>query len=405
VSGYLEKLEARLAAVAIGAPLLIMKSNGGVTSAREVRRAPILTALSGPAAGAVAARHVGSGCGASRLIAIDIGGTSADITLIDDGDLRLTTRGRIGAWPVGLPMVDIVTIGAGGGSAARRVIGERIAAPLAMSVEAAARGILAIVDNNMAGAIRVASVEQGHDPRDFALLAFGGAGPLHGGALARLLGMARVIVPPGPGVLSALGLLVSDLKAEFARTCLQKAGAFDCSAMAQAFAELEAEAVAFLDAEGVPAAARRLTAHASLRYRHQGFELFVPWAGNAVTERSLQATIAAFHRRHARLYTFAQEDTPVEIVTLRVDALGLLPAPVRREVPAAGRLAEAQIGTQAIALEHGTAAAAVYARERLGHGARIDGPAIITELDATTLLRDGETGSVDRYGNLIISVG
>ena len=464
VSGYLEKLEARLAAVAIGAPLLIMKSNSGVTSAREVRRAPILTALSGPAAGAVAARHVGSGCGASRLIAIDIGGTSADITLIDDGDLRLTTRGRIGAWPVGLPMVDIVTIGAGGGSmarlgeggalsvgpasagaspgpacyrrggtaptvtdahlvlghlppyllggsfaldvaAARRVIGERIAAPLAMSVEAAARGILAIVDNNMAGAIRVASVEQGHDPRDFALLAFGGAGPLHGGALARLLGMARVIVPPGPGVLSALGLLVSDLKAEFARTCLQKAGAFDCRAMAQAFAELEAEAVAFLDAEGVPAAARRLTAHASLRYRHQGFELFVPWAGNAVTERSLQATIAAFHRRHARLYTFAQEDTPVEIVTLRVDALGLLPAPVRREVPAAGRLAEAQIGTQAIALEHGTAAAAVYARERLGHGARIDGPAIITELDATTLLRDGETGSVDRYGNLIISVG
>ncbi len=464
VSGYLARLEGRLGATGIAAPLLIMKSNGGVTSTRAVRRAPIETALSGPAAGAVAAGYVGSGCGRSRLIAIDIGGTSADITLIEDGRPRLTTRGRVGDWPVGLPMVDIVTIGAGGGSlarvsedgalsvgpasagavpgpacypnggseptvtdahlvlghlppyllggsfaldvaAARRAIAERIAAPLRMHLEAAARGILAIVDSNMAGAMRIACVEQGHDPRDFSLLAFGGAGPLHGGALARLLGMSTLIVPPGPGVLSALGLLLCDLKAEFARTCLQKAGAFDYRGIAHTFAELEAEARAFLDAEGVPEAARRLSAHASLRYRHQGFELFVPWAGNTITEQSTQATVAAFHRQHERLYTFAQEDTPVEIVTLRVDALGLLPPPARRELPAAGRLADARIGTQSVAFEEGRSEAAIYARERLGQGARVDGPAIITELDATTLLREGQTGIVDRYGNLIVSVG
>jgi N-methylhydantoinase A len=461
VSRYVEKLDRRLAAAAIAAPLLIMKSNGGVTSTRAARRAPIETALSGPAAGAVAASYVGVNCNRRNLIAIDIGGTSADITLIQDGRPRLTTHGRVGDWPLGLAMVDIVTIGAGGGSIARiseggaltvgpasagaapgpacyrrggveptvtdahlvlghlppyllggsfeldvaaasHAIRSRIAEPLGMELEAAARGILAIVDSNMAGAIRVASVEQGHDPRDFPLLTFGGAGPLHGGALARLLGMPAILVPPGPGVLSALGLLVSDLKAEFARTCLQKAGAFDCRSVRRAFAELEAEARAWLDAEGVPEAARRISAHASLRYQHQGFELFVPWAGQEITDQSALATVAAFHRLHERLYTFAQEDTPVEIVTLRVDALGVFPPPMARELPPAGRLEDARIGTQSVAFEVGRAEATIYARDRLGAGAQIAGPAILTELDATTLLLCGQTGTVDRFGNLII---
>jgi N-methylhydantoinase A len=222
----------------------------------------------------VGAAYVGAGAGHPNLIGIDIGGTSADISLIHDGAPGLTTNGRIGGWPVGLPMVDLVTIGAGGGSiarltaggtmvvgpesagaqpgpvcygrggseptvtdahlalghlppyllgggfaldvdAARSAIAKKFAEPLGLSIEAAARGILAIVDNNMVGAIRVVSVERGHDPRDFSLLPFGGAGPLHGGALARLLGIPTIVVPPAPGVLSALGLLVSSLKAEF----------------------------------------------------------------------------------------------------------------------------------------------------------------------------------------------
>jgi N-methylhydantoinase A len=461
VAAYVERLDRRIAEEGIRAPLLLMKSSGGVTSTRSVRRAPVETALSGPAAGAVGAAYVGANCGHKNLIGIDIGGTSADISLIHGGEPGLTTNGRVGNWPVGLPIVDIATIGAGGGSiarvsdtgalsvgpesagavpgpvcyarggveptvtdahlvlghlppyllggrfkldaeAARHAVRRRIAEPLGMSVEAAARGILAIVDNNMVGAIRVVSVERGHDPRDFSLLPFGGAGPLHGSALARLLGMPTIVVPPGPGVLSALGLLVSNLKAEFTRTCLQKAGAFDIATIARVFAELEREARAWLDAEAVPAETRRIAWHASLRYQHQGFELSLPWSGGEATQTSAQATVAAFHRLHERLYTFAQEDTPVEIVTLRVDAAGVFPAPAMRELPPAGPLEAALAGTQAVFFEGGRADAAIYARERIGAGARIVGPAILTELDATTLLLPGQVGEVDRFGNLIV---
>jgi N-methylhydantoinase A len=246
------------------------------------------------------------------------------------------------------------------------------------------------------------SVERGHDPRDFSLLPFGGAGPLHGGALARLLGMSAIVVPPAPGVLSALGLLASDLKAEFSRTCLQKAGQFDAAAVARLFSELEADARAWLEAEGVPEQARRTEWYASLRYQHQGFELDVPWASRSVTEASAAATVAAFHKLHERLYTFSQEDTPVEIVTLRVDARGVFPAPALRELPPSGPLEDARIGAQALFLESGPVEAGIYLRKRLGAGARLEGPAIVTQLDATTLILPGQAGVVDRLGCLII---
>ncbi len=245
VSTYVTRLEERLKAAGVDAPLLLMQSNGGVAGSRTIRKAPALTALSGPAAGVVGARGVvAAACGIRDLITVDIGGTSADICLIKDGEVGLTQRGQVGEWPLPLPMVDMVTIGAGGGSiarivdgallvgpmsagarpgpacyghggqeptvtdahvalgtlpdrllggrmaldvdAARRVIREKVADPLGMSVEDAARGILAIVDSNMMGALRVVSVERGHDPRDFTLVPFGGAGPLHGCSLAEL---------------------------------------------------------------------------------------------------------------------------------------------------------------------------------------------------------------------------
>ena len=464
VASYVERLGRRMAEAGVAAPLLLMKSSGGVTSARTVRRVPVETALSGPAAGAVGAAKVGAGSGHLNLIAIDIGGTSADISLINGGEPGLTMNGRIGEWPVGLAMVDLVTIGAGGGSiarlsptgaltvgpksagaapgpvcygrggveptvtdahlvlgqlppyllggsflldvdAARGAIRQRIAEPLGLGVEAAARGILAIVDNNMVGAIRVVSVERGHDPREFALIPFGGAGPLHGGSLARLLGMPLIVVPPTPGVLSAHGLLVSDLKAEFARTCLQKANALDAGAVARLFAELDAEAVGWLAAEGVAPPARRITWHASMRYQHQGFELNVPWPGREVTGASARAAVAAFHRLHERLYTFAQEDMPVEIVTFRVGARGALPAPTMRELPAAGPLEAARTAVQTVFFEEGPAEVSIYARDRLGAGARLSGPSILTQFDATTLLLPGQRAEVDRFGSLLITEG
>ncbi|MBI3710241.1 MAG: hydantoinase/oxoprolinase family protein [Proteobacteria bacterium] len=464
VSSYVARLERRLKDGRIAAPLLLMKSSGGVTGAEAVRLTPVQTALSGPAAGVVGAQFIGESAGFRDLISVDIGGTSADICLIKDGTPGLTTNGKVGDWPLTLPMIDMTTIGAGGGSiarvsktgaltvgpesagakpgpvcyggggaeptvtdahlvlghlppyllsgamrldvaAARQAIRSKIAEPLGLDLLTAARGILAIVDNHMVGAIRVVSVERGHDPREFALLPFGGAGPLHGGALARLLDIKTIVVPPAPGVLSALGLLVSNLKSEYSRTCLERPPHFDLSRMAAVLAALEQEAQAWLVAEGVPAAEREIAWHASLRYEHQGFELTVPWAGRAVTDESVAGTIAAFHRLHERLYTFAQEDTPVEIVTLRVDAIGRLPRPTLPGLPRGGAPAAAIIDRLPVEFESGRAEAPVYDRARLGAGARIAGPAIVVQLDSTTLLLPGQTAEMHRYGSLIVQDG
>ena len=461
VSAYVERLERRAEERGIAAPLLLMKSSGGVASTRAVRRAPVETALSGPAAGIVGASFTAAQAGFGDLITIDIGGTSADVALVKGGQPGLTTTGRIGDWRVTLPMVDLTTIGAGGGSIARlsetgglvvgpqsagavpgpvcyrrggtqptvtdahlvlghlperlldgsfrldrelahKAIAERIAAPLGLEVEAAARGIIDIANNTMLGAIRVVSVERGHDPRELVLVPFGGAGPLHGGALARLIGCPTVVVPPAPGVLSALGLLASSLRAEFSRSCIQRGGRFDLDRIATVFSELARDATAWLAAEGVPEEARRVTWHASLRYEDQGSEITLPWSGAAVDEAALAATVAAFHAAHERLYSFRLEDVPVEMVTLRVDAVGLLPPLRLREVPRGGRTEDAVVGRQRIAFAEGAAEAPVYDRSRLGAGAVLRGPAIVTQLDTTTLVLPDQHAEVHPSGALII---
>jgi N-methylhydantoinase A len=461
VSSYVERLEQRMTGCGIAAPLLLMKSSGGVTSTRGARLRPVETALSGPAAGAVGAAFVGAAAGCGDLITIDIGGTSADIALIQSGTPGLTTTASIGDWRVGLPMVDIMTIGAGGGSiarvvqgggltvgpqsagarpgpvcyrgggteptvtdahlvlghlppyllggsfqldlaAARAAIATKIAGPLGLDVEAAARGILEVVDHNMVGAIRVVSVERGIDPRDLVLVPFGGAGPLHGSSLARLMGCRTILIPPAPGVLSALGLLTSNLRAEFARTCLQRAGHYDTQQLAGVFQELSADAVRWLDAEQVPDAARRVLLQASLRYKDQGFELDVAWTGSTVDETSLAATLEAFHARHEQLYSFAQRDMPVEIVTLRVDAIGVLPPVATQELPVRGPASEAVIGEQTIAFADGSRKVPIYDRAKLGAGACIRGPAVLMQLDATSLLLPGQVAEVHKFGSILV---
>ncbi len=461
VSSYVARLEGRLKDKGVPGPLLLMKSSGGVTSAETVRREPVQTALSGPAAGVMGALYIGELAGYKNLITIDIGGTSADICLIKNGDPGITNEGRIGDWPLNVPMIDINTIGAGGGSIARvtesgaltvgpqsagavpgpvcygrggveptvtdanlvlgrltpqllsgrlgldakaasRAIQDKVGAPLGLSLDAAARGILSIIDNNMVGAIRVVSVERGHDPRDFALFPFGGAGPLHGASLARLLGVKTILVPPAPGVLSALGLLVSSLKSEFARTALQRPPHYDLAGMARVFGELHESAAEWLAHEGIPEAGRAIRWHASLRYVHQGFELTVPWGGDGVSADSVGATVANFHKLHEQLYTFAQEDTPVEIVTLRVTATGDLPRPALRELPRGGKIEDALVGTQEVDLDEQRRTCPVYDRARLGAGAKLRGPAIISQLDSTTVLFPDQAAEVDKYGSLVI---
>src|SRR5437899_8553598 len=335
-----------------------MQSNGGVAGAATIRRAPALTALSGPAAGVVGARAVAAACGIEDIITVDIGGTSADICLIKDGQISLTQRGHVGEWPLPLPMVDMVTIGAGGGSiakveagtltvgpqsagaepgpaaygrggqhatvtdahvvlghlpakllggrmaldveAAASVIDREVAMPLGFDRTNAARGILSVRDHNMVGAVRIVSVERGHDPRDFTLVAFGGAGPLHGCSLAALLGIRRVLVPPAPGVLCADGLLAADLKAEFSRT-LPKAGAVEIDVARKIFAELTQAADDWLAAEKVAAVDRLQSKVAMLRYHGQGGEVAVPW------HDSKDGIEAAFASAHQGLYGFTLE--------------------------------------------------------------------------------------------------
>jgi N-methylhydantoinase A len=449
VSTYVARLERRLDEAGVAAPLLLMQSNGGVAGAATIRRAPAVTALSGPAAGVVGAREVAAAAGIANLITVDIGGTSADICLIKDGRITLTQHGKVGEWPLSLPMVDMETVGAGGGSIARvrdgalsvgpasagadpgpacyamggtaatvtdahvvlghlppellggrmrldpalaeEAIRREVATPLGLGLHDAARGILAIADSNMVGAIRVVSVERGHDPRDFALVPFGGAGPLHGCAIADLLGITTVLVPPAPGVLCAEGLLAADLRAEFQRT-LPAAGAPDAAAAAPVVAALRAEAAAWLDEERVPADARAIEVVALMRYEGQGSELAVPWRDSA------PAAVAAFHGAHRALYGFTLE-APVELVTLRAEATGRLPAPV---IAAPAARPGARAATRPVHFASGTRETPVLDRAGLAPGARLPGPAILTQLDATTLVPPGWTAELHPGGALIL---
>ncbi len=463
VSGYIENLDSDLRSLGVEAPLLIMKSNGGVIGADTAIRQPVYTALSGPAAGVMSAIDVARSTGVEDCISFDMGGTSTDVSLVSRRTPTVTLNGRLGDWPVQLPMLDIATIGAGGGSiawltaagnlsvgprsagaapgpvcyglggteptvtdanlvlgriddtiaggaltldvdAAKAAIREKIATPLGLDLHRAAHGILQIVNYNMMGAIRNVSVERGHDPRDFALVAFGGAGPMHSIGVARLLDMDTVIAPPSPGVASAYGLLVADFKNDYARTSVQKAPSYDAAAMERMYGDLEGEAVRWLDAESVPADRRELTRSADLRYAHQGFEVTVEFAGRAVDRAALDATIERFHAEHRRLFGFSL-DQPVEIVTLRVTAFGHLDSVrMARLSGDLGAPTDALMGRRDVYFEDagGFVRCDIFDRARLSPGSAIDGPAILENVDSTVVIDPGWRGRIDDYGNCIM---
>src|SRR5712692_9873286 len=411
VSRYVGVLRAALDAEGVRAPLLIMKSDGGVTSAATCVRQPVQTVLSGPAAGVIGAVSVARAAGFADIISIDVGGTSADICLVRDGRPEITKDGTVGPFPLKLPIIDINTIGAGGGSiavasggrltvgprsagaepgpvcygrggteptltdahlvlgripdallggelsldvgAARAAIETRIARPLALDVEGAAAGIVEITDNNMARAIRTVSVGRGHDPRRFALIGFGGAGPLHACRLAELLDIPTVIIPPRPGVLSTWGLLDTDIRTTFSRTAGPAArraasDGGDPAEVEATWAELEAQAHAWLDGEQVP-------------------------------RERLTALVETFHREHRRLYTYDLPSATVELVNLRVTAIGELPQRARPAASAnGGDVASARVGERDVYFSRGgRTPTPCYARAKLTAGMVFDGPALI----------------------------
>ena len=264
------------------------------------------------------------------------------------------------------------------------------------------------VNNNMVGALKVISVERGYDPSDFTLCAFGGAGPVHGAQLLPLLGAARLLVPKHPGILCALGLLSTDHRYDFVRTCVQRAANYDLARIAEVLDELMSEARARLTTEGVPAERQRVALAADLRYQRQGVELTVPLQAAEVAEitaREIDNLVEAFHALHERLYTFADRDAGVEIINLRIQATGLMPkatAP-RLEVAAPGEVPAVQ-AERDVTFDSGPACKVpVYRREALLAGHIVSGPAVVDQLDTTTVVFPEQRGEVDDFGNLVIS--
>jgi N-methylhydantoinase A len=472
-SSAVKRVEGEQPRSAAAGRLFIMKSNGGVIGAPDAARQAIHTALSGPAGGVAGAARIAGEAGVADIITIDVGGTSADVSLVRDGAPALTSEGKIGPFPLQLPIVDIHTIGAGGGSiaaltstgrltvgpqsagakpgpvcygrggteptvtdahlvlgrippglvggevsldrgAAERAIREKIADPLGLTIEAAADGILAVVNASMVGAIRLVSIERGHDPRRFTLVPFGGAGPLHGVDLAVLLGIPRVLVPRNPGVLSTVGLLNADIRNDFVRTRVWDRPDLRVDEIRAAYDELIAEAQYSI--ERAPGRADApLERSADLRYRGQGFELTVEVPESELDAAAMIALAERFHAAHERLYGYALRNAPIELVNLRVTATVPLPKARSASVaPHDGPVEVARIGDRLIYFGRATGGAHSepalgwtttprFTRARLGAGAVIGGPAVLEQVDSTTVLGPGQRGTVDQFGNLIVT--
>jgi len=468
VRGYVRELEGALGVAGFAAELHVMGSNGGVASAATVSERPVLTLLSGPAAGVLGGSMSGELCGRRNLITFDVGGTSADIGLVRDGAFsEASARDTwIGGYPVMAPMIDIHTIGAGGGSiahidaggafrvgpesagahpgpAAYGAGGERatvtdahlvlgrlppnhfLGGEMALDLEAAgaavarlggeiglgrdeaAAGILTIVNANMANAIRSRTVQKGHDPREFALVAFGGAGPLHGVEVARELGIPEVIVPPYPGITSAVGLLTTDLKYDAIRTEFQISGEVDAARLTADFDAMQTGLAAQFVRDGLAEASTAYGRSGDLRYVGQGYELRVPIADGPVGEASLARLFEDFETLHRGEYGHVFPDSPIEIVNIRLTGVGRMPKIALDGAAGTGADAAAESVACTFRLDGALAAmdTPLHARERIAAGAALEGPAIVVQTDSTTVVPPGARARADAGGSLIIATG
>lgn len=460
---YIDRLQGELKARGFTRDLLVMQGNGGTVAAGIVAETAVNTVMSGPASGVMAAARVAEAAGFPNVITYDMGGTSSDVGLILEGLPSLSAELELEyAMPIHVPMVDVHTIGAGGGSIAFRneagllqvgpesagakpgpiaygrggtrptitdanlVLGRlnpngllavgapvpvehvrgRIAAevgdPLGLDVEAAAAAILRIANDRMAGAIRMVSLAKGHDPRDFALFAFGGAGPLHAVALARELGIPKVLIPARPGITNALGCIVADLRHDFVRTVNRPLPSLD-EAEARGILEAQvAEGRALIAREGVPIEGIRVVHRADMQFQGQSHMLSVDLADVALTRNGLGEAFAAAYWR--RFEVELAELRPV-LVNLHTAVIGIRPpVALDRLIGEGGSIAGALSGRRAVWFEGGFMDTPIYAREKLPRGARFEGPAILEQLDATTVVEPGNTVEIDRFGNLIVTV-
>jgi len=479
VDQYLGSIEKRLRADGLESELLVMQSNGGVYTFEAARERPVYMVESGPAAGVIAASYVAEAIGYSNVLSFDMGGTTAKAALIQDGEPKVTKDYEVGAtagadtgagrgsgYPIRTPVIDLVEIGAGGGSIAwvdpggvlrvgpnsagaapgpacygqggteptitdanlalgrlnpdyflggevplhkelaEKAIMSRCAEPLGLSLLEAANGIVEIANSAMVNALRLISVQRGFDPRDFVLVGFGGAGPVHATKLAIDTEVPLTIVPMSPGITSALGLLVTDLKHENSRTRINRVSNTVPSDIETILDELEELGRDALAREGVPAAEMSFERHADVRYVGQSYELSVEIQAGTVTQVTLDGVSADYHIAHERAYGHNAPEEPVEFVNMRVTARGEIARPNLKEI-AKGTGSDGAIkATRDVyfAESGGLVATQVFDRYKLGEGDQITGPAIVEEVDSTTVIHPGTSATIDVVGNLLIRV-
>jgi N-methylhydantoinase A len=464
MGAYLERFQARVRALGIPAQPYTIHSNGGLMSIETVRACPVRSCVSGPAAGVVGAAEIGRVAGLPNLITFDVGGTSTDVSLIHDATPSYTANRLVAGYPVKTPMIDIHVIGAGGGSiariddagamkvgpesagaepgpvaygrggtrptitdanlclgrldatsllggrmtvdldAARRTIHDTIARPLGLSLEAAAHGIVQIANANMSRAIRSVSIERGFDLSDFALCAFGGAGPLHAAEVAVECGIPRALIPREPGTLCARGMLLTDLSSDYVRSHFADATQASWVQVLALFDAMTREGDQWLDREGVPPARRRFKRVLDARYRGQNFEVKV--ACDGLGPDGLGEAIERFHAAHMLAYGYEIRARDVEFVTCRVQAIGEVPKAPQAKLEPGGALADAVISVRRVYIDphQGWREAKVYARGKIPAGATLEGPAVINEMSATSIVLPGQTATVDPWGNIVLQV-
>ncbi|MDP6778421.1 MAG: hydantoinase/oxoprolinase family protein [Candidatus Latescibacteria bacterium] len=465
VDRYLKRLRSQLSDAGADQPVHIMQSSGGIMPASEAGRRSASTILSGPAAGVLGGVALAKQAGFKNVITVDMGGTSFDICLADRWTPRFTRASEIGGHALSIPMIDIHTIGAGGGSIAwidqggvlktgpesasadpgpvcydkggdrptvtdanlvlgrldphyflggemevdqrlaYEAIERTLAKPLGMGVLEVAEGVIRVVNANMARGIRFVSVEKGYDPRDFGMVCFGGSGPLHGAELAEELAIPEVVVPFAPGVNCAYGLLMADFRQDHVRTHV--AGLADTSPneLSGLYSEMAKEARQRMKGD-VPGKSIVITRSLDMRYHGQGYELEVPVPDGRITRKSLADIERKFHALHRRSYGFDNRDEATELVNLRITATGLLPKPkLRREKEGDRNPGRALKERRRVFLKGRHHDVPIYDRNRLNPGARMRGPAIIEQRDSTILVFPRQRARIDRYRNLIITVG
>ena len=463
VATYVSDLQKQLTGIGATADVNILRSDAGLMTTTEAARNPIYGILSGPSGGVAGALYVARKAGFDDILTFDMGGTSTDVALCQNGEPTIGRETSISHFRIKVPSVNVHTVGAGGGSIAHvpeltkalrvgpqsagadpgpaaygrggteptvtdanvvlghlppRLLGgemeldpeaartavQSIADAMGLgSAEDAAEGILAIVNENMAGALRLVSVQRGHDPREFALVAYGGAGPLHANAVAEIMGSFPVLVPPAPGVLCAIGDLVADFRDEFAQTYIRVMGAAQPDEVAEILTGLGERADTWLEGEGIDPAARSIAYTADMRYHRQGYEIPVPVDPDEA-RTGLEGLEERFNALHEQLYGFRMPGTAAEIVNLRAVGSGAVPKP---ELPT-GATGDPD-ASAAIAEEHEIVfkgerlPTRIYDRAKLAPGNRFEGPAIVTEFDSTTVVLPGYTAEVDAGFNILIN--